>query len=204
LEKNIQLITIFENEWKYNKEKIKSFLKAKLGIFETRIYARDCEFREISIKQYGFFELYHLQGKPSRIERNFGLYYNEELVGCVSYALHHRNNKDIILNRMVFKSNIQIIGGASKLLKNSIKEMNCDIITWSDNRWSNGNVYNSMFKNTKEYKADYFYTNFNEYRSKQSMKVPMGINEREYWKELGWTRIYDCGKIKWEYKKSAI
>src|SRR5690606_9740990 len=102
---------------------------------------------------------------------------------------HHRNNKDLVLNRLAFKNNIQIIGGASKLIKNSQKILKEDIITWSDNRWSNGNVYESAgFELEEILGIDYSYTRGNEKngrRSKQSMQkkrisCPDNITEHEY------------------------
>ena len=44
----IKLIHIFEDEWLYKKNIVKSRLKNILGLTENKIYARKCEIKEIS------------------------------------------------------------------------------------------------------------------------------------------------------------
>ncbi len=204
-DKGIQLYTIFSHELKHKKDKIYNFLNSQLGIFEERIYARDCEFKEIYDRS--LIEKWHIQGNPRNIQRGFSLTYKDEIVGTVTYAKHHRNFNIMSLNRLCFKSGLQVVGGASRLLKNSLKEMNQPIVTWSDNRLSNGQIYaNSGFELDIEYKPDYFYTNVNEdVRSKQSMQkkkigCPEHMTEREFCYNNGWFRVYDCGKRKWIFK----
>ncbi len=85
---------------------------------------------------------------------------------------------------------------------------NRPIISWSDNRWSpEGAVYDRLgFSMEIEYGPDYSYTNNQgQYRSKQSMqKKHIGAKpnklEHERAEELGWFRIWDCGKRKWVLK----
>jgi transposase-like protein len=207
--KGVQLITIWDYEYINNKEKILNYLKSKCGIFDKRIYARDCIFKELTNKNYRFFENNHIQGKPNNIYRNFGLFYEDRLVACVSYYNHHRNSNEMVLNRLAFESNLQIIGGASKILKNSLNLMNMSIITWSDNRWSTGEIYRKAgFKLDKNLNPDYFYTltsSVGMIRSKQSMtkkklNCPPEKTEKEYCLELGWNRVWDCGKIRWVWE----
>lgn len=202
-EQGIELITVFDIEWNTNSSRIRNFLSSKLGIFNERIYARDCVFTELDYKVRDFFEENHIQRAPRRIERNFALLYGKEMVGAVSYATHHRNNIDMTLNRIAFKKGVQVVGGASKLIKNSLLEIKEPVITWSDNRWTNGKLYEKCgFDMEIEYVPDYFYTNFKEIRSKHSMMksnigCPDHITEHEFCNNNGWYRIYDCGKKKW-------
>jgi hypothetical protein len=207
--KNIRLLTIFENEWVKRNSQVKGFIKSTLGIFDRRIYARDCVFKECD-KQNEFFDQYHIQGNPYTANRYFGLYYNNELVGCVSYGLHHRDSELYCLNRLAFKGGVQIIGGSSKLIKNSIDNIyHKEIVTWSDNRWSTGKIYEDCgFVKDCNLFPDYIYFNKNtkETKSKQSMKkskicCPSNKTEHEWALENGWVRIYDCGKIRWKYIK---
>ena len=208
--KNIRLLTIFENEWKDRNTQVKNFIRSTLGIFDKRIYARDCIFKEV-YKQSNFFEENHIQGNPYTANRYFGLFYDNEIVGCVSYGLHHRDSELYCLNRLAFKGGVQIIGGASKLIKNSINSLvdHKEILTWSDNRWSTGNIYEKCgFINDGKVYPDYIYFNKNtkETKSKQSMKkskicCPSNKTEHEWALENGWVRIYDSGKIRWKYIK---
>lgn len=208
-DQGIQLLTIFSDEWNFKKDVVKNFLKSKIGVFDQRLYARNCEFKEL----YDFKEVNdllhnnHLQGVPNMIKRAFGLFYEGVIIGCVTFSLHHRNSKDFVLNRMVFKSGIQVVGGASRLIKKSLEILNSSIITWSDNRWSTGIIYEkSGFIFDGELKPDYsYYKNNIEYRiPKQKMKkknigCPNHLTEHEFCNSLGFYRIYDCGKKRWRF-----
>lgn len=214
-EKNINLITIFEDEWLEKKEIVKSIILSKLGKFEKRIYARNCFVKEIEKKEFVCFcDKYHIQGGNSLAKICFGLFYNNELIGVVDLGNHHRKKlkSEIVLTRLCFKQGCQIIGGASKLFaacinwckKNKINK----IISWSDNRWSNGLIYKKLkFESIQELKPDYFYVqikNPKERISKQSQKksntgCPKNVSEKEFALQNGLSKIWDCGKIRWEF-----
>lgn len=62
-EKGIRLIHIFEHEWLMKKDIIKSIISSALGIYKNKIYARECEIREVNSKEARIFlEENHLQG----------------------------------------------------------------------------------------------------------------------------------------------
>ena len=82
-----------------------------------------------------------------------------------------------------------------------------DLISWSDNRWSQGRVYEKMgFTLDSELPQDYSYVNVKrpiERLSKQSQKksntnCPEGMTEKEWAEERGLARIWDCGKKRWK------
>ena len=219
-EKGIRLIMIFEDEWLYREKQVKNFLKSVMNINEKRIYARKCEIREVDLKiARDFLEENHIQGKTT-LKIAFGLYFEEELVGLVTGNCHHRKSEEFTLNRLVFADGIQVIGGASKLLKYLIKYAKDNkfhqIISWSDNRWSEGNVYEKVgFILDGDLPVDYSYYNSRsavlERQSKQSNKKKNLINkgaegthegntERELALTLGLYRIWDCGKKRWIVK----
>lgn len=210
----IRLITIFEDEWINKKEQCKNYIKSTLGIFENRIFARKCTVRELCNKiSNDFYNKYHIQGKPSNTKISFGLYQKEELLAVISLGIHHRKSNNIVLNRLCYKDNLQVIGGASKLLNKCIvwcKKNNINkITTWSDNRWSRGKVYEKMnFILDKELQPDYSYVNLNKKNcrlSKQSQKksntkCPKDTTEKEWSNKNNLSRIWDCGKKRWIYE----
>lgn len=206
--KGIQLITIFEDEWLLRKQQVKNFIKAKLGIFDSRIYARKCNVIEVE-KPFDFFESFHIQGRPNVIEKAFALCYNNEMLGCVSYSKHHRNNGiNTKLSRLAFKNGIQCVGGASKLIKTSLSLLNTDIVvTWSDNRWTDGTLYEKCgFVLDEHLRHDHFFVKNNIRYKKQSMKksktgCPDNITEIDFAKMNGYETIHDCGKKRWIYNK---
>lgn len=209
-DKGIKLITIFEDEWLFSKEKVKSFLLASIGNFEQRLYARNCVVHSLDKRMAKqFIETFHLQGAPNQIQDAYGIFHKDDLLGVVSYGKHHRNNTDIVLNRLVFKNGIQVVGGASKLILNSIKKYDT-VTTWSDNRWSTGEIYRTIgFEKVLDIPPDYFYTKNNQYKiTKQSQQksrtgCPPELTEHSFALQNGLFRVYDCGKIKWKYTRKG-
>lgn len=210
--KGYRLITIFEDEWIHRKSQVQGFLMSVFGIGQ-KIYARKCTVKEIEKEAAKrFIEEYHIQGKTS-MRYAFGLFYNEELLGVISFDKHHRKNdsrNEIVLNRLCFKSGINVVGGSSKLLNHAIRVLNKEyskIVSWSDNRWSEGNVYKQLgFTKEEELRQDYSYVKLGKdtRTAKQSMKKSnlkkmggVGSTERDMAQSLGYYRIWDCGKIRW-------
>lgn len=215
-EKEIRLLTIFDDEWNNKEEIIKSVILSKLGIFSKRIYARQCKIKKIEKKDFNnFCEKYHIQGKNNLSLVRFGLFYENELVGVVDLGRHHRKKDKgtIVLTRLCFKQDIQIVGGSSKLFKRCLeycKQNNIkNILSWSDNRWSYGSVYKKLgFTLDEHLKPDYTYVSLiNPKRriSKQSQKksatnCPPEITELEWANTRGLARIWDCGKTRWVFQ----
>ena len=208
----ISLITIFGDEWLNSKKQVKSFLRSKLDKNDIKIYGRDTEIKELDRDiSNAFFDRYHIQGRV-RAMISLGLFKDEELIAAISGSEHHRIKGQFTLNRLCFKENITVVGGSSKL--NSYlclwaKDKGYDkIVTWSDNRWSEGNVYKSMGYNLEEELGpDYSYVYGIERLSKQSCqkkhllkKGAVGNTEHEMALSLGYSRIYDCGKKRWVLK----
>lgn len=214
LDKGVRLITIFEGEWITRQDQVKQFLAATLGKFETRIPARKCKVIEIPANRE-FFDRYHIQGAAVNNKFTYALIFEDEIVGAVSLGLHHRDSQKLVLNRLAFKAGIQVIGGASKLIKAAIRNLTSDVVltTWSDNRWSTGEIYEkSGFKFDNFIAPDYQYYKNNTVKliskqSQQKVKIgcPRDMTEHEYCnKVLKLYQIYDCGKKRWVYDKRRI
>lgn len=205
-QKNIQLITIFEDEWLNKKDIVISILKSKLGVSD-RIIARKTKCIILDSKtSRNFLNCHHLQGAPNNIKHSFGLIHEGNLVAVLTYGMHHRNNKILVLNRLCFFKNIVVVGGSEKLFKFSLNYINPPFISWSDKRWSEGSVYKKLGFSLKEsLPADYSYIKSQKRFSKQSMKksltnCPSDKTEQEWNYINGYKRIWDCGKDTWIYK----
>ena len=221
--KNIKLIQIFSDEWEYKQDIVKSRLLNILGKTHSKIYARKCIIKEISSKDCSsFLDQNHIQGKLGAKVR-LGLYYNDELVSLMTFGTLRKNlgqkseDGSYELLRFCNKLNTNVVGGASKLLKYFINNYKPDnIISYADRRWSEGNLYYNLgFKLVGETRPNYFYldpknTSRRESRFKyrKDILVKQGFDpnktEREIMKERGYLRIYDCGTLKFEYKKERI
>ncbi len=197
---NIQLLTIWDHEWVSRESIIKSTILAKCGIFKKRIYARQCVFMEIDNHiSRKFLEENHLQGSDKRAKLSYGLFHDSVLIGVITYSLHHRYSNQWTLSRLAFLQGLQIIGGASKLFKNSVSYVPSDrIISWSDNRWSTGDVYKKLgFEPEANLLPDFFYINRTKIIKKQSAKNHEKTDRDKYLK------VYDCGKIRWTFVKDV-
>ena len=212
----VRLITIFEDEWVGRKDQVKNFLMSVVGLSDTKISARKCQLVPVDILVgRAFLEQHHIQG-PARLNLVFfGLEFNGELIGVVSGGRHHRqgHKTELVLDRLCFKGGITVQGGASRLFKALVGYAQANgyskVVSWSDNRWSQGNVYRKMgFILEQELGPDYSYVDIsNPHRrySKQSMKKKGSertgnLTERELREAEGYSRIWDCGKKRWTFQ----
>ncbi len=213
LDQGIQLITIFSDEWLFREQQCRSHIKAVIGASANRVFARKCEIKEVSKEEARqFISTYHIQGGKHHSIVNFGIYYEQDLLGVMSLGKHPRNQQDIVLDRLCFKDEYQIVGGASKLFNRCIQwakdNQHSKIISFSDNRWSLGKVYEALkFDLEKEYGPDYSYvdlTNSQLRLSKQSQSkkltnCPEELTEFEWAYQRSLGRIWDCGKKRWVF-----
>lgn len=147
--KNIRLISIWEDWLKNKPDIVRSILRSKFGAYDNRIGARKCEIKEISTKVAKFFlEANHIQGY-SRSKYKYGLYFNHELVSVMTFSepsgLQGHHNNGWILNRFCTKLNTQVVGGANKLLHCFIESIHPNqIISYSSNDISDGSLYRRL------------------------------------------------------------
>ena len=126
-EYGIDLIQVWEDQWKNQREIIEDIIAARLGVIRgEKIYARKCEIRDINTADYrDFCKKYHVQGYRSASVK-LGLYYENELVQIASFnrARTYGNNGvdkyEWEWIRGCISSNNKVIGGTSKLLKHFI------------------------------------------------------------------------------------
>jgi hypothetical protein len=187
---NIQLIHIWEDDWIYKNDIIKSMILNKLNK-NKKIYARNCEIREVIdinlIKD--FLNKNHIQGYVNSSIK-VGLFNNDELVSLMCFK---KSKNEYELNRFCNLLNTTVIGSASKILKYFINKYNDNIFTFSDNSYSSGNLYELLnFKKLYDLKPDYHYVvsgirihKFN-FRKKDTSSI---------------YKIFDAGKKKYKYNR---
>jgi hypothetical protein len=212
----IKLIHIFEDEWLYKEDIVKSRIKNILGITENKIYARKCEIKLVNIKdKTKFLNENHIQGCVGSIV-NLGLYYQNELISIMTFSkkrviLKHKDELDKYeLIRFCNKLDTSVVGGASKLLKYFIKNYSPkEIISYADRRWSTGNLYDKLGFKFDNYSTPNFYyviNNKREHRIKyQKHKlIEMGYDKNKtadkIMLENNIHKIYDCGTIRYTLK----
>ena len=79
-ETGISLIHVFEDEWRDKRSIVESIIRAKLGLCEERVGARECEVVQLtSSERQSFFEANHLDGDV-RSEMAWGLKAGDRIV----------------------------------------------------------------------------------------------------------------------------
>lgn len=225
LNKNIRLIHIFEDEWLFKKEIVKSRLRNLLKKNDLKIFARKTKIKEINSEtSRKFLENNHLQGFVGA-KVHLGLFYTSEngkeyLVSVMNFGSlrknlgNQSNEGSYELLRFASLKNFNIIGGANKLLKYFEKTYNPQyILSYADRRWSNGNLYNQLnFELSHISKPNYFYIQGNKKLNRFGYRKDILISkygckpeqtEKEFCREnLNMTRIYDCGNYVFHKKYS--
>lgn len=216
-EQGIQLIHIFEDEWIFKREIVKSRLLNFVDKTKSKYYARQTEAREIDSRTAdSFLELNHLQGNKKSAKYNIGLYYNDELVSVMTFSnlsLSKNSNKGEVadknnweLTRFTSKLNTLVVGAAGKLLKFFIEEKKPKkIVSYADLRWSNGNLYKKLgFSLSHINSPSYWYViNYNERQRHHRFKYRKGKDDNPNLTEWenrvlqGYDRIWDCGNQCW-------
>lgn len=200
--KGIRLITIFSDEWLYKtdivKEKIKNLLGART---HQRLGARQCQIEIIDVKTARLFhEQYHIQGGRRNLGINISLKFQGDTVLVASFV---REGDQYELVRL--SSSRPVAGGASKVLKHfGILYPGSTVISFSDSRWSSGDLYKQLGFEIGGYVAPMqsYVKNNQRYHKLLFPKHkinPAGENKTEWqiMQEQGYDRIWDCGKIKW-------
>jgi hypothetical protein len=222
-EKGIKLIHIFEDEFHNSKEIVLNKIAHILGIQYNlpKIMARKCIVKKVnkSIAE-DFLKKYHIQGfDPSTI--HYGAYYQDKLIAVMSFLRNKKNGNDWELTRFASDYNYICCGVGGKLFKHFIREYNpSSVKSFADRRWTvdeENNVYIQLgFKFDCYTQPDYKYYNssvdkykrFHKFgfRKKVLLKkypelLKPEMTETEMVKKLGYDRIWDCGLIKYIWKK---
>jgi hypothetical protein len=216
---NIDLIQIFEDEWIHKQEIIKSVLKSRLGIYNRKIYARNCIIKNVSLEaKNNFLKDNHLQGN-SVSSINLGLYYQNELVSLMTFGKRKITSRKPFWEMIRFcnKLNTQIIGAASKLFNyfcNTFTNIN-ELTSYCDRRWFDGKLYENLKFEFKGYSSpNYWYIKNGNRKNRinfQKHKLPKilenfcpDLSEWENMKNHGYDRIWDCGNKVYKYSKKDV
>lgn len=217
-QKGIQLLHIWDIEWIYKQNIVKSIIKSKLQLIKNKIYGRNTVIQKISpIIAKKFLQDNHIAGFiNSKI--NLGLYNkkNNQLVAVMTFGkTRFNNNKNQWeLYRYATKLNTAVIGGLSKLLKYFQKYYSSNIITFLDRRFST--PLKNYFNNNKNYKLnitqpDYWYTDYKTIigsrlkfqKHKLNKQLNIFDNTLTEWQNMqlnNYDRVWDCGNLKYQFK----
>jgi len=211
LQNNIQLIQIFEDEFRDKQDIVESIILNKFGKNQTRVFARKCQIYSVypdDAKQFYFNN--HMQGFING--QHLGLYYNREIVSLITFGTpRFEANHEIEIYRFCNKINTSVIGSLSKLINAMISTTNTkSIVTYADARYGLGIGYHTCgFKFINTSPPGYFYmkhynsrlsrNQFQKHTLKDKLKdFDPTMTEWENMQMNGYDRIWDCGVFVYE------
>ena len=197
----IKLIHIWEYEWINKKDILKNFIKDRLGIFDKKIGARQCQIKELDYKVYSVFcNENHLQ-ETCAAKIKLGLFYKDELIQVMSFGCPRFTDKyewEII--RECSKLGYCIVGGKERLWKyflNKYQPNNC--ISYCDFSKFDGHSYLKLgFKKERLNKPGFVWWEENTNFCYQ--RTPWKHNEYKN----RFLKIYDCGQLVFIWKKENL
>jgi hypothetical protein len=217
-ENGIELVHIFEDDFDYKNDIIKSIIKNKVGR-STKIYARQTVIKKIENKNIikNFLNKNHLQGFVNSTH-NYGLYYDDELVSVMTFIKGRKvlNNKSsegsYELVRFCNKLNHSVVGGASRLFKYFIQELSPkNILSYCDISWANGKLYENLgMKYDGVTSPNYYYVvngkRENRIKYQKHKLVNQGydknLTEHQIMLKRDIFRIYNCGNKIFNYQNN--
>lgn len=215
--KGIRLLTIFEDEWRDKR----SIIEASIKHFVKKS-PKGCPGRKAKIREIGwpeaksFLEQNHMLGSGASGKYRVGAYDpNDNLIAVMTWGVpsDERGKTDAMEMKRYACTKFNHPGLASKMFKWSIENYGFDkVIAFVDLRFFEGNFKMfTGFKKIHESQPTLFWTNgierkkrrFHTKRSLQKLDTFSGTNltKKEMLEELGYYRIWDCGKVKLEWIK---
>ena len=215
LEHGIRLVHVFENEWKFKTDIVKSRIKNLLGLTPNVIYARQCVVKEVPVELSNEFQdANHIQGHVNA-KINLGLFYNDKLLSLMTFS-RPRFRRDVDWELIRFCNLIEtvVVGGASKLFTYFIRTYDPNsIVSYADRRWSVGNLYEKLgFTLDSESPPNYWYWKgdidlrsrmcYQKHKLKDILETfDPDLTEVENMYANGYNRIFDCGNLIYIWKK---
>jgi hypothetical protein len=214
----IKLITIFEDEWLFNSDIVKSRLRSILQQHTVKVFARKCTVSPIPgpiVAKH--LDDWHIAGAKSS-NSNLCLLYNGEVVAVITYGKPRYNKQvDLEIIRYATKPGMTVVGGFSKLFTHVINKTGSRcVVSYSDNRWGTGSVYqHAGFVNDGITAPSYYYfmvkdriryhrSLFMKHKILQSMGGNPDMTEIANMRAFGYNRIFDCGTTRWIWKDSSV
>ena len=200
----VKLVQIFEDEWLQKPEIVKSMLRARFGLSQRRINARECTIRELpNVFAVKFLDRNHISGGVLA-RKALGLFLEKELVSVISLrrargAIHGPATLEIA--RFASLKGAVVNGGFQKLLKyveSWAKDNKFDkILSYADLRFGTGSTYEKAgFERLEDTAPNYFYEKsgkrVNRFGMRKDASLPEAT-EREQRNAQGWYAIYDAG-----------
>ena len=218
----ISLIQIFEDEYLHHKDIVLSKISHILGTagYDRKVMARKCTVTEIDKETARkFLTENHIQGFVSSTVY-LAAEHDGEIVGVMSFK---RTGEKWELTRFASKIGILSCGVGGKIFSAFVKKYKpASVKTFADRRWTT-NVENNLYTKMGFLFAGYTKPEYRYYKPgdgtirqhkfgfrKEALHrrygLPLTMTETEMTSALGYTKIYDCGLMKyiWTKKEDSV
>lgn len=213
--KGIQLIHIFEHEWKDTQMHRK--LVNYLTLEKKAVYGRNTYITEISNKQADKFLIqYHFQNTARSSVRLACIDKStNEILGVMTFGKpRFDRDYEYELIRFCWRDDVRVVGGAEKLFNYFISNYSVNsVVTYSDISKFTGNAYTRLgFKFVNVTEPNYKWVSIkdssilNRYQTQKHKLIELGLGtidqtEDEIMNSLNYLKIYDSGNLKLEWRK---
>lgn len=207
LQKGINLIQIWEDDWRIRKDILKSMILNRIKKSPHKLGARKCEIEIIGkVDSDSFLEDNHIQGK-SKSSINIALKFNGEIVSLMTFGRRRINSKEELeLVRFCNKKYYNVVGSASKIL--NYFKLNYGpkrIVSYSDNSFSNGDLYKTLGFQSSNETINYYWCDgklkYHRFKFNKKRLISEGHDrnktENEIMHDLGYYRIFGAGIKAW-------
>lgn len=218
----IFLFHIFGYEWTSRRCIIESMVRNLLGVYDKKVFARNCELREVSYHDATIFLTdNHRQGNSASSVR-LGLYYENELVSLMTFSKRRatigtETDGEYELVRFCNKLNTIVVGGASRLFKHFVDIIQpSSVVSFSDRAHTRGNIYKILgFQEIRRSEPGYVWVNektdvaYNrvntqKYNLKKFLNddsIDLSQTETQIMESHGFLKVYDSGTITWKWNR---
>lgn len=226
IRKGIRLIHIFEDEWADTEKRTKiiSIIKSALGLYSTKLGARECEVKLIEFKTAKeFLDKYHIQGGGAVSKINIGCYKGDKLVGVMTFGpSRYDNTYEWEIIRECWLPDTAVIGGSERMFKYFQKLKNPQsVLSYCDASKFLGKVYLRLGFKLSTYKpitdpnyvwvqsfSDGEYMTLSRYKTQKSKLLEQGLGrdeqtEDEIMTELGFVKVYNSGNLRFAWRKEG-
>lgn len=206
-EKNIQLLTIWGDEWESNRSLLKSMIAVRLGLITNKYHARKLKLATVTSQMARlFFDSNHIQGYVNS-SQHAALMDGDQIIMCLAFIKSRFDkNYQWELSRMATIKHSIVVGGASRLFSYAKQQLNMhSLISYCDLRYGTGNVYQQLgMTKMGQPTLGYEYVNINNpsYRinriklQKHKLGDIGNQSALEYLQSQGIDRLWDCGHQK--------
>lgn len=216
-ELDIKLLTIWDREWIDDDSRsiTKSRIRNALGCNEMIVYARKCKIVKVGNKLTSKFLTKHHSQHDCKSSVRYGLVHSNKLVAVMTFSkARYTKDHEWEMIRFATKSNMSVVGGASKLFVHFIKRFNPEsVVSYCNLRWGNGNLYSQLgFELVKIglptpwYTLDYINLIHRSTLMKHKLdrlldNFDPNLTQDENLFQNGYDQVYDCGQSTYRWTK---